>query len=402
MATMDFSMYGRQNTLMDYMNADKDRALKQRMGEQDIAAQQQNMEMNKYKVEQDKLNNALQLLSSVSDEGSYQTAKQIASQRLGMDVSTLPPNYDPNWVASTQNQLLSAKERMDMAWEKQKFSQTLGETARHNRAIEDKPAGLGGQVAAQIMAENPGMGFTEAYLLGTAKQGQGMTWNPQTRRMELMQGAAPAAQDMSYAKATGTNLSDLQYKPLVAGESQLQKDTAELKNARELQSEKKLGEQYPDTATGAKVMESNISTLDKLYDALDKGGGIVSTEKGVISNLGASVRSSPVGQYAGKKTGTETQSIRNQIKIQRPALINAIRQATGMSSKAMDSNAELQFYLQMATDPDQYDVQSNRAALKYLKDTYGVGGAMMQKFGDQVPSSAEPSKVDFKSKYGLK
>lgn len=73
-----------------------------------------------------------------------------------------------------------------------------------------------GAIAAQrIMAENPGMTFTDAYLLATAKQGQGVTYDPNTGTMMARTGAPQAAGAMSYGKQTGTNQSDLQYKPVI-------------------------------------------------------------------------------------------------------------------------------------------------------------------------------------------
>jgi hypothetical protein len=46
----------------------------------------------------------------------------------------------------------------------------------------------------------------------------------------------------------------------------------------------------------------------------------------------------------------------------RPQLLMAIKNASGMTAKQLDSNADLKLWLQAATDP-QLDVQANRAAL---------------------------------------
>jgi phage-related minor tail protein len=58
-------------------------------------------------------------------------------------------------------------------------------------------------------------------------------------------------------------------------------------------------------------------------------------------------------------------------------LLQAIAQATGMSSKQMDSNAELKMYLAAATDP-LLDIQSNKRALQKLKELYGIQEQQMQ------------------------
>lgn len=177
---------------------------------------------------------------------------------------------------------------------------------------------------------------------------------------------------------------DLQMNPLIAGGEAAARLQQENDFARQIAAEKKLGEQYPDAASGANIMDNVTANMENIYSALEKSKSIVSTQNTPLENLSASVRGSAPGQYIGKKIGTEEQSYRNQLTMMRPALINAIRQTTGMSAKSMDSNTELQFYLNMATNPDA-DIQANRAALKYLKDTYGVGGAIMQKFGGQNP-----------------
>lgn len=41
------------------------------------------------------------LLDTVQDEASYQQARVLA-QRAGIDVSQVPPNFDPNWVNETK------------------------------------------------------------------------------------------------------------------------------------------------------------------------------------------------------------------------------------------------------------------------------------------------------------
>jgi hypothetical protein len=93
----------------------------------------------------------------------------------------------------------------------------------------------------------------------------------------------------------------------------------------------------------------------------------------MIGNVRAGIASSGVGQAAGKLFGTQNQSLRNNISQTRPLLLNAIKQATGMSAKQMDSNAELKMYLAAATDPT-LDIKANRQALDMLDKLYGLSG----------------------------
>jgi len=117
----------------------------------------------------------------------------------------------------------------------------------------------------------------------------------------------------------------------------------------------------------------SLATLRDAYNRLEKGGGITSTEKSGLENVGSALSSSALGQAAGKLTGSQNQSVRNDIAMSRPALLAALMKATGMSAKQMDSNAELKLWLSTATDPT-LDVESNRRALDNIEKRYLGGG----------------------------
>lgn len=94
-----------------------------------------------------------------------------------------------------------------------------------------------------------------------------------------------------------------------------------------------------------------ITDLRNSYARLHKGGGISSVENSAFGNLGAYAGNTMIGQEVGKAIGTVNQSERNKILQARPLLTTAIMQATGLSSKQMDSNAELNLWLNTATNP---------------------------------------------------
>jgi hypothetical protein len=100
---------------------------------------------------------------------------------------------------------------------------------------------------------------------------------------------------------------------------------------------------------------------------------ITNTDNGRLSNLSASVRSSGPGQLTGQAFGTKEQSMRNQIKMMQPLLIQDIRKASAMGARGLDSEKELAFYLRAASDPS-LDLQSNLQALEVLDKAYGLGG----------------------------
>jgi hypothetical protein len=123
---------------------------------------------------------------------------------------------------------------------------------------------------------------------------------------------------------------------------------------------------------GRQTVNDLVAGLRDHYAQLDQAGGITNPNKGMLDNLAAGAGSSGVGQAMGRMFGTQNQSLRNTIAQQRPLLLNAIKEATGMSAKQMDSNAEMKMYLAAATDPT-LDVKANMEALDMLDKLYGLG-----------------------------
>lgn len=136
--------------------------------------------------------------------------------------------------------------------------------------------------------------------------------------------------------------------------------------------------------TGAQSVTDQVVNLRSLYNQLNRGGGIVNTDE--MINVGNAIQSSGLGQWTGRVFGTENQSIRNSIKQARPLLLQAIRKATGMTAKQMDSNVELQLYLSAATDPT-LDYQANMMALDNLDRLYGIGGQQPQASPQAAPGA---------------
>ena len=123
--------------------------------------------------------------------------------------------------------------------------------------------------------------------------------------------------------------------------------------------------------TGRDTVSSVVDQLRTGYENLNARNSIVNPKNSVMSNLSAGLASSAPGQVASNLAGTEAQSIRNEIKMTRPLLLQQIMKATGMSAKQMDSNAELKLWLSTATDPG-LDIKSNLAALDNIEKMYGM------------------------------
>jgi hypothetical protein len=138
---------------------------------------------------------------------------------------------------------------------------------------------------------------------------------------------------------------------------------------------------------GRETVNTLATGLKDQYNLLKDTGGITSTKESALSNIPAFISSSGAGQATGKLFGTANQSARNTISQSRPLLLQAIAKATGMSSKQMDSNTELQMYLKAATDPS-LDYEANIYALDQLQTLYGVGGAAPAG-GGGLPSASD-------------
>lgn len=134
----------------------------------------------------------------------------------------------------------------------------------------------------------------------------------------------------------------------------------------------KTQQQMEDKQKGKESVSDIGSQLKSYYDTLKQEGGIPTTGGNPITNLGARIANTSVGQAIGSVAGTKSQQARESISQTRPLLMAAIKNATGMSSQQMNSNAELMFYMQAATDPSK-GYEANMEALKRLDRLYGLG-----------------------------
>jgi hypothetical protein len=131
------------------------------------------------------------------------------------------------------------------------------------------------------------------------------------------------------------------------------------------------------------VLTNTVGGMADAYVQLDKMHGIVNPDRGSMENLTARAASSAPGQEATMAVGSKAASVRQQIINSRPALISAIRQATQMGARGLDSNVELQFYLGQASDPTK-DIYSNLAALDRLDKAYGLGVGVKEKVSKEM------------------
>lgn len=124
--------------------------------------------------------------------------------------------------------------------------------------------------------------------------------------------------------------------------------------------------------TGKQQLKDTVERLAVSYDNLEKQGAVVSPKNNALGNIWERAAASGAGQLVAGAVGTKAQTERDMIGSARASLMAALKSATGLSAQQLNSNAELQFYMQMATDPTK-SVEANRDALAYFDKTYGLG-----------------------------
>ena len=133
-------------------------------------------------------------------------------------------------------------------------------------------------------------------------------------------------------------------------------------------------------------LEGTLSKMVAAYNKLNELKSITSTSRSTQENLAAFARSK-TGQLIGTPVGAEDQTQRQLIKNLRFALINDIKEATGMSSRALDSNVELKNALESLGDPENQSFEAAMATLAELSARYGAGGIT---FAPPPPTTTAP------------
>jgi hypothetical protein len=142
--------------------------------------------------------------------------------------------------------------------------------------------------------------------------------------------------------------------------------------------------------SGKSLLADEISNLRAALNTLNAARAIPSTERGALSNISSSLASSGVGQIASRIVGTEAQTERDVISSSKLRLVNAIKQATGMSAQQLNSNVELQTMLKSISDPAQ-SIETNLRNLDNIEKSYvnATSAAM-----PRAPAAAPATNID--------
>ena len=136
----------------------------------------------------------------------------------------------------------------------------------------------------------------------------------------------------------------------------------------------KAQEKAEKAAEGKEVLSDTLETAKTLVNDLYKLGGMTSTSKQPLANLVTSLQTGTIGQIAGQALGTKTQAKRDEIKSIRLQLLNAIKEATGMSAQQLNSNVELKTYLD-SLGSEKMTKEANLAIIENISTRYLKGQA---------------------------
>jgi hypothetical protein len=156
----------------------------------------------------------------------------------------------------------------------------------------------------------------------------------------------------------------------IEGRAQIAQLVASLKgpNAAVLKAQEKAEK----LAEGQVALSDTLTTAETLVKDLAKMGGMTSTSKGPLANLVTSLQTGTAGQIAGRTFGTQEQAKRDELKSVRLQLLNAVKEATGMSSQQLNSNVELKTYLD-SLGSEGMTKEANLAILDNLSRRYLKG-----------------------------
>jgi GH24 family phage-related lysozyme (muramidase) len=142
--------------------------------------------------------------------------------------------------------------------------------------------------------------------------------------------------------------------------------------------------------------QSNIDkTLDKMlgsYEKLSASGDIVSSATAAaspLSTIGTYLKGTALGQDVERARGSKAQDVRNRISALRGQLLQDIKEATGQTSKELDSNFELKMALERLGDPTM-SIESIRAIVSDLSARYGSGKVKLPE-EEAAPAPAAPA-----------
>jgi len=134
----------------------------------------------------------------------------------------------------------------------------------------------------------------------------------------------------------------------------------------------KAQEKADKIAEGKAGLSDTLEVAKTLVNDIAKLGGMTSTAKQPLANLVTSLGTGTVGQMAGQAFGTPTQAKRDELKSVRLQLLNAVKEATGMSAQQLNSNVELKTWLD-SLGSEKMTKEANLAIINNISNRFLKG-----------------------------
>lgn len=138
------------------------------------------------------------------------------------------------------------------------------------------------------------------------------------------------------------------------------------------------------------ALSQDLQTVLGYYNSLNEMGGMTSPTRSIAENVIASARATGLGQEAERTMATKAQTLRDNISNSRQRLLVHIKNATGASAQQMNSNVELQTWLNALTNPRQ-SIETVRETLGQLDSVIASVQNQVNKESQARPAAAAPA-----------
>jgi len=294
----------------------------------------------------------------------------------------LSQQYDPNTVAGLTGMAEEARkagygaEAMQAGQALQKLQQQQAElkkTTGEAGAIEYKAAQ---EVKLRDALSKLGTNPTQEQIVSVVAQ-----YGSPDRVLAVVQGASDkeaarvqaldVAKAAAEAKVEAARLAGANKLEIAQMQADSRKEIAQLIAALKGPSSAEIKRQdvIDKAAEGKASLGETLGTASKLVDELGRSGGMSSTAASGLSNLLTKTQTSAAGQYLGGVFGTENQKNRDVLASTRLQLFNDVKTATGMSASQLNSNVELQTWLNSLGSPGMTK-EANQAILTNISNKY--------------------------------
>lgn len=121
-------------------------------------------------------------------------------------------------------------------------------------------------------------------------------------------------------------------------------------------------------------LTDELTNIGNRYVELwNAGGAVDSRDPNVARRIRNMVESTALGRVLSRMSGSQNESLRQEIVNARDRLLPAIMQAEGAGARMFDSNAEREGFLRALSDPGQ-DIYAALASIDQLSRRLGIGG----------------------------